>query len=61
MDKIEQILLQNNNDIYSQVIWKLFEKYQINELYLISDRSNLKQHNNIIQALNILKNNDIFA
>ena len=42
MDKIEQILLQNNNDIYSQVIWKLFEKYQINELDLISDRSNLK-------------------
>ena len=61
IDKIAQILIKNNNDIYNGGIWKLFEKYQINELDLISDRNNFKQYSSIIQALNIFKNIDIFC
>ena len=61
IDKIAQILIKNNNDIYNGEIWKLFEKYQINELDLISDRNNFKQYSSIIQALNIFKNIDIFC
>ena len=60
IDKIAQILIKNNNDIYNGEIWKLFEKYQINELDLISDRNNFKQYSSIIQALNIFKNINIF-
>lgn len=54
-------MLTNNKDIYHQGIWQLFEKYKIKELDLISNKSYFKQYNSIIQALNILKNMELFC
>ena len=61
IDKIAEILLINNKDIYHQSIWQLFKKYKIKKLDLISNISYFKQYNSIIQALNILKNMELFC
>ena len=55
IEKIAEILLKNNKEIYDQGIWELFEKYKI------SNKSYYKQYNSIIQALNMLKNIEIFC
>ena len=41
MDKIDEILFQNNNAIYLQGIMKLFKRYNINELDLIYNKGNI--------------------
>ena len=47
-------------EILNQGIWKLFDKYKVANIDLISEKSYYKKFNNILQAINLLKENGLF-
>ena len=54
------LLCENNIEILNQGIWKLFDKYKVANIDLISEKSYYKKFNNIL-AINLLKDNELFC
>jgi len=55
------LLWENKIEILNHWIWKLFDKYKVEDIDLISEKSYYKKFYNILQAINLLKDNELFC
>ena len=61
IDKISKNLTKGNLKVLNYGIWHQFDNNKISEIDLTLNKNYYKQFNNIIQAFNLFKNNDIFC
>ena len=61
VEKISKNLTKGNVKVLNCCIWNQFDKNTISEIDLTLNKNYYKQFNNIIQAINLFKNNDIFC
>lgn len=61
VDKIGYILIKANNNLLNGGIWEIIEKNIIPEINLTSEQNLYKKYNNILQAINLFKDNNIFC
>ena len=56
---VKLLFSENNRKILNDGIWKLFENNKKTDIYLTSEKSYYKRFNNIVQAINLLKGNEL--
>ena len=61
IEKIRKILVKGNINIYKNGIWKILKDNKIPEMDLTTDLNYYKRFNNILQAINLLKEIDLFC